>query len=410
MVPKSFNLLFFLKKPKKSTAQEYAIYLRITIEGEQKEWSVGRKCPPDKWLQKSGRVSGNKESSRQLNHYLDELQAKVYEAKRILMEIGIHPTPEHILDRILGRHKEQKLIVQLFEEHNQKVKELIGKGFSVLTFKRYSTTKKFIAEFIKIKYGIEDIEVIKLNYDFINSFHHFLKTVKNCNPNTSKKHLVGLRKIINECRKQRFIPTDPFLGFKLPSNEVKREVLTMEELKSLSEKEFSITRLAQVRDIFLFCCYTGLSYIDVQNLKPQNISLGIDNDEWIFSKRQKTDTETRIPLLPQAKQILHKYKENPFCLIKGKVLPVPTNQKMNAYLKEIADISGIQKVLTCHIARHTFATTVTLNNNVPMETVSKLLGHKSLRTTQIYAKILDMKVSSDIGKLKTILEFNKIPQ
>ncbi len=403
MIPKTFNILFFLKKPKNKPSFDFAIYLRITIEGEQKEWSVGRKCSPDKWNQKSGRAIGNKESIKHLNYYLDEVQSKAYEAKRILIERGTPLTSQNILDFILGKCEKPKMIVQLFEEHNQKVKELIGKTFSILTFKRYSTTKRILSDFIILKYGIPDMEVSKLDFEFISSFGHYLQTKKSCNPNTTKKHLVGLRKLVNECRRQRFVLNDPFFGFKLPSNEVKREVLTMEELKNISEKQFDILRLAQVRDIFLFCCYTGLSYIDIKNLNRQNISLGIDGEDWIFSKRQKTDTETRIPLLPKAKQLAEKYKVNPECIIKNTVLPVPTNQKMNAYLKEIGDICGINKPLTTHIARHTFATTMTLNNNVPIETVSKLLGHTNLRTTQLYAKILDLKVSADINNLKNIL-------
>ncbi|MFY7918741.1 MAG: site-specific integrase, partial [Chryseotalea sp.] len=173
-----------------------------------------------------------------------------------------------------------------------------------------------------------------------------------------------------------------------------------EELDSIIEKKFSIERLKQVRDIFIFCCYTGLAYADVQKLSRDEITTGIDGEKWIWTSRQKTDTATRIPLLPQALEIINRYKDEPSCLNKGRLLPVLSNQKMNGYLKEIADACGITKKMTFHTARHTFATTVTLSNGVPIETVSKMLGHRNLKTTQHYAKILDIKVGADMRVLR----------
>jgi integrase len=183
-----------------------------------------------------------------------------------------------------------------------------------------------------------------------------------------------------------------------------REYLNEDELQALATKKFNIDRLGQVRDIFLFSCYTGLAFIDAFQLTYSNVSKGVDGNQWIFSARQKTDTPTRIPLLPTALEILDKYKSHPKCINSGKVLPVLSNQKMNSYLKEIADVCGITKTLTFHIARHTFATTVTLNNDVPIESVSKMLGHKSIKITQHYAKIIDRKVSADMQTLQKKLE------
>lgn len=196
-----------------------------------------------------------------------------------------------------------------------------------------------------------------------------------------------------------WLQKDPFLGFKMPKREVERTALTEKELQEMTSKTFLAERLTLVRDIFLFSCYSGLAYADVKKLRRTDIIIGVDGEKWINSKRQKTDVTARIPLLQPALVILEQYQNHPACTIEGRILPVLSNQKMNAYLKEIADLCGIAKTLTYHIARHTFATTVTLSNGVPIETVSKMLGHRNLKTTQHYAKILDIKISMDMKLL-----------
>lgn len=196
-------------------------------------------------------------------------------------------------------------------------------------------------------------------------------------------------------------PARSFLGYKLTKREIERHFLTSEELEVIASKDFATPRLKQVRDIFLFCCYTGLAYADVKKLKRNEIATGIDGEKWIFTHRQKTETPTRLPLLPPAMEILERYKDHPQCENSGQLLPVLCNQKMNGYLKEIADVCGVTKKMTTHIARHTFATTVTLCNGVPIETVGKMLGHRNLKTTQHYAKILDKKVSEDMKVLRS---------
>lgn len=218
------------------------------------------------------------------------------------------------------------------------------------------------------------------------------------------KYLGDFRKIILNCLKSGWLAKDPFFGYVLARREVNREVLSQHELKLMEEKKFVTERITQVRDIFLFCCYTGLAYADVEKLKRTEITVGIDGEKWIFTKRTKTDTPSRIPLLPVCLEIISKYENNLKCSNNGLLLPVISNQKMNNYLKEIADLCGIHKQLTFHIVRHTFATTVTLSNGVPMESVSKMLGHKNLKTTQHYAKILDKKVSEDMTLLRNKLK------
>lgn len=196
-----------------------------------------------------------------------------------------------------------------------------------------------------------------------------------------------------------WIPANPLGGFKCSYEDPQRERLIMEEIMVLYYKEL-IPRLAEVRDIYLFCCFTGYAYTDVQQLTPANIVLGTDGEKWVIKDRTKTDTPEHIPLLPIALEIVERYKDSPYCKLYNRLLPVNSNQKYNAYLKEIAVICGIQKHLTTHTARHTFATTVTLENDVPIETVSQMLGHRSIRTTQIYAKITQRKISNNMRTLR----------
>jgi len=382
--------------------------MRITVDGNQKELSIGRKCPPDKWNQKIGRSTGSKEEFKELNYYLETLLYKTYEAKRKAIEDNKTITPILIQDLILGRNLEKpKTILEEFQDHNDRFSELVGIEVTHTTLIRYKTTKDHVQNFMLNKYGINDMNVKDINYEFVEGLEHYLKTVKFCNTNTSARYMTHFKKIIGQCIKKGLITRDPFMGYKIRKVEVKRTVLTMEEITILADKKFNMERLEHIRDIFLFCCYTGLAYIDIKQLKRNNIQTGIDGEDWIFTSRQKTDVDTRVPLLPFAKSLVEKYRNHPQCILNDTVLPVPSNQKLNAYLKEVADICGITKILTSHIARHTFATTVTLTNGVPIETVSKLLGHSNIKTTQHYAKILDLKVSSDFNALKVLLGKSK---
>ena len=265
---------------------------------------------------------------------------------------------------------------------------------------RYKTSYKHTQSFLKWKYKLADIDIDKLNYEFIAEYEFWLKSVRKCGHNTTMKYLANFKKIVIRCLKNGWLQKDPFIGFNMAKKEVERTALTEHELQTLSAKTFAAERLSIVKDIFLFSCYSGLAYADVQKLKRSEIVIGMDGEKWIFTKRQKTDSSSRIPLLPVALQILNRYAEHPQCKFGDKVLPVLSNQKMNAYLKEIADVCGITKNLTYHIARHTFATTVTLSNGVPIETVSKMLGHRNFKTTQHYAKILDKKISEDMKSLR----------
>ncbi len=405
MIEKSFATLFFLKQPRGYVkGNDMPIYLRITVNGERKEIVTKLTCNPDRWNNQAQRLRGTNENSKTLNAFLEVLERKVHEARLRLVDASKPITAEAIKNILIGQEEKPRMLLEVFQHHNDQLAALVNTEFAPATIKRYDTTLEHTRSFIAWKYKQADIDIKSLSFDFVSDFEFYLKSVRKCNHNSAIKYIGNMRKIVNYSLKSGWLPKDPFFGFKMAKKEVVRDYLSEEELQALASKQFSIERLSQVRDIFLFSCYTGLAFIDVFQLTPSRIAKGIDGNQWIFTFRQKTDTPTRIPLLPQAEEILCRYKANPKCINEGKVLPILSNQKMNAYLKEVADLCGITKTLTFHIARHTFATTITLSNGVPIETVSKMLGHKSIRITQHYAKIIDRKVSEDMLLLQTRLQ------
>jgi site-specific recombinase XerD len=396
----NFHLLFFLRKQKNYQDGPIAIYMRITVNGKRAELSTGRECDPAKWSSQAGRGIGNKEEIKSLNNYLDSLQTNLRNAHQILIESNRPITIESLCDQFTGKTDKSRYLMKIFRDHNSRIKALIGNGFEANTLKGYSTSEKHLAAFLKKQYGKTDIEINQLDLAFINDFEFYLKADCKITGVSAAKYIKHLKKIVNYCVANNWLEKNPFVHFKSIAKAKERTFLTQEELDKIAGKKLSVERLAQVRDIFIFCCYTGLSYADVQKLKRSEIGVGVDGEKWVFTNRQKTDTSSRIPLLPVTLKILDRYKDHPQCENEGLVLPVLSNQKMNAYVKEIADICKINKHLTFHLARHTFATTVTLSNGVPIETVSKMLGHTNIKTTQHYAKTLDVKVSQDMAALK----------
>jgi site-specific recombinase XerD len=403
MIEKSFGLLFFLKQSKHQKSESRYVFLRITVNGKSKEISTKKQWEISRWSSNSGRALGNREDSRTLNTFLESMSAQVYYAKQMLTEAKKEITAEAIKDFLIGKVEDKRMILEIFQRHNDQMEALVGREFSPATLTKYKTCLKHTRSFIETKYRKPDLALEDLNFEYISEFSFWLKTQRGCGQNATVKYLTNFKKIVINCVNNGWIPRDPFAGFKLSKKEVERDILFKEELQAIADKQFDIERLAQVRDIFLFSCYTGLAYIDVKQLKRSNLIKGIDSEPWIMTSRQKTDSSTRIPLLPKALEIADFYEKHPACIKSGTVLPVLSNQKMNAYLKEIADLCGIKKHLTFHVARHTFATTVTLTNGVPFETVSKMLGHKSLKQTQHYAKIVDLKISEDMKVLKSKL-------
>lgn len=405
MLSKSFGLHFYLKKRNDYVAGPLPIYLRITVDGQRAEVSTKRICDDlSKWNVHSGRMSGTKESTKVLNVHLSNMETKVHGIYSHLFQQGETITAEIIKNKLLGVTDRPRMILEIFQAHNDQVKALIGNGYAPLTHQRYETALQHTRSFIQWKYNLPDLEITKLTFEFISDFEFYLKTACKCGHNTTMKYLKNFKKIVLLCVKRGWLSRDPFGGFNLATKDVAREFLSQEEIDKIVKKTFVSERVTVARDIFIFSCYTGLAYIDVYNLKRSDIRIGIDGQKWIFAYRQKTETPFRVPLLPVPLEILERYKNHPRCVNEDKALPVRSNQKLNEYLKDIADLCGIEKRLTYHIARHTFATTILLNNGVPIETVSKILGHKYIKVTQHYAKILDFKVSQDMEVLKAKFE------
>lgn len=400
---KTFKVLFFLKARTKSSGMA-SIYIRVTVNNERVEWAAQRECDAASWNTKACRVTGNTKEVKAINAWLEQLNARVFEAQRELFAAGKEITAIAIRNLIKGIVEEEKIhtLVEVFEYHNDQFKSLVGKEYSYGTFQRFKTVLKSLKSFIKWKYKVEDIPIADINHQFIPEYEFYLKTVQAVQHNTAMANIKKLKKIVRLCVANDWLAKDPFRPFKITTRETHRAYLSQHELELLISKDFSVERLDLVKDMFLFSCFTGLAYSDLVKLTRTDVAIGIDREVWIQTTRTKTDTLSRIPLLPHALQILEKYEDHPKAVSEGKLFPSLTNQRMNSYLKEIADCLGIHKELTFHCARHTFATTVTLTNGVPIETVSKMLGHRSLRTTQQYAKVLDNKVSNDMKVLKDV--------
>lgn len=401
------NLLFYLKKRAAYKSGPVPIYLRFTVEGQRAEVSTGKTCDPVRWNAEAGRANGTKEDARTLNAYLDTLQAKAQELHNLMTINEDEVTAETLKNRFIGKVEKARSLVAVFEDRNAKMESLLGQEFERTTLQRYKTCLMHTKDFMQWQYNVSDMPVKKINFSFLNDFEYYLRSVRKCGNNSAIKYIKNLGKIIRICLGNGWLTVDPYLNYKHKQKAVHREALTKEELERIYKKKFGVERLNIVRDIFVFCCYTGLAYVDVHKLKRSELVKGIDGNLWIYTSRQKTDTLSRIPVLPIAHEIIRRYDRYPQCVAEETLLPVMTNQKMNAYLKEIADLAKVKKLRTFHIARHTFATTITLNNGVPIESVAKMMGHTNIRTTQIYAKVMDHKISSDMQQLQSKLAVRK---
>jgi site-specific recombinase XerD len=345
---------------------------------------------------------------KQINNYLDEIRLLIKSHYRNLELNGSFITLEALKDAFLGIVKKDSPITfaQLIAYHNEQGKTLLAVG----TMRHYMVTQRYLVKFFQLKFSKSDINLSDLDYKFISDFELFLYNhkpkdhQKPMDTNGVLKHIIRLKKMTNLAVKLKWLVGDPFQGFKMTRKRVDKDFLSEWEVKSIEEKYFDLDRLAMVRDIFIFSCYTGLSYVDMANLKHENIVRGIDGENWIQTSRQKTAVPVNTPILPKAQEIIDRYRNDIRAKEKGIVFPLISNQKVNSYLKEIADMCNIRKNLTFHVARHTFATTITLSNGVPIETVSKMLGHNKLATTQIYARVLEKKISEDMAVLRRKLE------
>lgn len=398
------RLRFFIKKYK-AKENSAPVYVRITVNGRSADISLKRAIDVRCWNKSKGKAKGNGDEARTFNNYLEQVRTEISNCQTELRILKKDTSAEAIKKHYCGFTPEERTLMSLIEYHNTYLKDTLEWG----TMKNYMTTQKYVVLFLKKKLKVSDVPLSQLSYSFLVDFEMFLRQHqpidhhKPCGHNTVLKHIERLRKMINVAIKNEWLERDPFAKYQARFIKNDREFLTEDELERIELMEFKLMRLQWARDLFVFSCFTGLAYSDVMSLKEQNIGIGIDGGYWIITSRKKTNQPVRVPLLPKALEILEKYKGHPRAISTGTVFPTLSNQKVNAYLKEIADVCGIQKNLTFHLARHTFATTITLTNGVPIETVSKMLGHTSIRTTQIYAKVVEKKVSEDMRELQTKL-------
>ncbi|MGZ5282586.1 MAG: site-specific integrase, partial [Bacteroidia bacterium] len=333
-------------KSKLNAAGEAPIYVRINIDGKLSDIATKRHILPERWNPETGTVKGNKEDARSINTKLEEIKGQLWAHYHKLEREEQDITSTLLKRRFTNLDKPDHTLIELIDIHNKMMNERVGLEFAPGTAKRYSTLAFHVKNFLKINYKTEDIKLSNLNYQFVLDFEHYFKVKRQCNHNSTLKYIRNLRKIINLGLRKEWIEKDPFIKFSAKVEEVKREFLTKDDLKLIEEKDISIPRLELVRDLFLFSCYTGLAYIDVFNLTAANLVKGNDEELWIHTKRQKTEVNSHIPLLPIPERIIAKYKNHPECIHSEKLLPIKSNQKMNAYLKELADICGINKSIS----------------------------------------------------------------
>ncbi len=394
-----FSTLFYIKRGKKLSNGECPIYCRLTLDKHRAEFAANVSVEETSWSTATEKAAGKSRKAYKVNNRLEEIRNQITEIERKYEIRGIPLSVDQIKNEILGINKACQGLVEAHIDHNKKLEELVGKKYAPKTLARYNTSLNHLKSFLKEEYRVNEIDLRNVNHKFLVDYEFWLNKNK-CQHNTTIKYLVNLGKIIRIALNNGWIVDNPFKNTKFSFNDVDKPYLTSDELAKISNKEFSIKRIEKVRDVFLFCCYTGLAFSDVKSLQEGDISIENDGSKMIRKQRQKTKNLCIIPVIPAAERILEKYKNDLECKIEGTLLPVPSNQRMNGYLKEIADLCGIKKKLTSHVARHTFATTVTLGNQMSMENVSKMLGHSSLAMTKKYARILDKSVVNDMEKIK----------
>ena len=401
MKRQTFNVLFFIRKTRTVKSGETPIMLRITIQGQLAEMQLKRTVKPELWSQAKERCTGKDSKSVEVNRYLESIKLRLYEIHRTLEDENKLINPMEIKRRFLGLDEKHKMFFEVFQEHNDKCRELIGKDYAKVTVSRFDTCLKYFKEMLLKQYHLKDIPMKEINNAIIQDYIHFLKSKKNLQENTVIRYMKVVKKITNMALANDWIDKNPFMNIHFHEQEVHKEFLTKEELEILRTKVFNVPRLELVRDIFLFQCWTGLAFIDVSELKPEHLVTDNEGNIWIRKARQKTKIMCNIPVLPVAASILEKYKNVAECT--GKLLPVLSNQRMNSYLKEIADVCGLQKNLCTHSARHSYATSICLANGVSMENVAKMLGYADTSVTKHYARVLDQNIFKDMQKVNSCL-------
>jgi len=392
---KKLNLLFIVSKSRIRKDGKAPLFCRLTYLEKRKQFSTGLFINPKKWNNSLQECEPPNNDNNYINSQLNLIKNQINQVFLYLQINNSEFTVDDIYTKFKGNTPKKEFgVLEVYELFNIRIHKLIGRDLQKVTYKKYIESFVHLKSFIKAYYKANDIKLKDLKLNFLNEYEYFLKTQKGLEQSTINKAIQRFRKVIQFALEQEYIDKNPFIGYK--AKRLQKEVIYLsdDELKSLENYDFSQTRLQQVKDLFVFCCYTGLAFKEMSNLKPEHIVKGFDGNKWIKMNREKTSKPLMIPLLPKALDMINKYQNEEI------LLPVISNQRFNSYLKEIADIVGLKKNLTHHIARKTFASTVLLFNDVPMEVVSELLGHSKISTTQdYYAKIVNKKLSETMKDL-----------
>ncbi|MEM8927063.1 MAG: site-specific integrase [Bacteroidota bacterium] len=399
-----FSLLFYLRNNRMDSNGMIPIFMRVTVDGKRSEVSTGKKIKRSSWNPQAGRARGYGQEAQEINGHLQQMESGICKIQQQYTEEGRIYTAKILSNSLLGKGEEPKLLLEIYRVHNNDLKNKVGSGYSHSAYMKHIRTCLHLGTFLAKEYGVKDIRVGLIDLMFVKRFERHLNDQKIGQQNTITKYVTNFKKIIRIAHAHGWIEHDPFYHWKAVWIPVQREALSESELKSLSEAHMDTQRLEEVRDVFLFCCFTGLAHSDVERLSENDMTIDIKGEKWIRINRKKTKVRCDIPLLGLAEEIILKYKDRSTRKGDTGLLPVISNQKTNLHLKEIAKRSGIKKNLTHHLVRHTFATTITLSNGVPIESVSRMLGHRSLKTTQIYAKVVDRKLREDMDGLQERLD------
>ncbi|WP_289270526.1 site-specific integrase [Paramuribaculum intestinale] len=395
----TFSVLFYIKRKKLLKNGDAPVYMRVTVDGRFLEASLKRGVNPKSWNEKKQRSTGRDRLSLELNDYIADTLAKLLKIHQRFTDEKKIINPKTILEEWARKAEKPKMLCEVFKEENLKYRQRLAIGDLVLnTVLRNERAERYLGEFIRKKFNTPDMPFSAIDNAFVRDFHLFLRVDKKQEQNTANKYCKILKRIVTLALDNKWMDVNPFQGIRFQAKATTRQFLTEKELSTIMNKTFTLERLNVVRDIFVFCALTGLSFSDVEGLKPEHVSVDGEGNYWIHKARQKTKNICSIPYLESARAIAEKYKEHPLCEKRGVLLPVISNQRMNSYLGEIAGICGIDKPLTMHIARHSFAC-LALANGVSMEIIARMLGHSDIRTTKIYAKVIDKSIAEQMSAL-----------
>lgn len=404
----NIKVTFWLRASKKTSQNQVPIYLRVWYNYNHFTKTTGLSTKTSDWDKKAMKVRGNSDEASTINSQLDGIRVKIIQ---IINQLTISGKPfniHNIKKTLDGKDSNQVTLMRLMEEHLKEMRKLIGKEYEKATIIKYTNTKLRLQQFIKFFYKRSDIYLYELNHTFISEFVVYLKNKHGNSTTTCYKHFQRLTRVIKKGINYGYLDKYPFGEYKLRMPKKKIEYLSLDEVNRIEQCDFKVTRLNTIRDIFIFCCYSGMAYAEVESLTPENVTQGMDGDLWLNIMRKKTKKHYQVPILQKPLEIIDKYKTHPLCLRKGRLLPVPSNVKYNAYLKEIADIAGIKKHLTTHLARKTFASTIMLANGVNIAVLSKILGHASVQVTlDSYASVVDELLLRNVKDLKEKLNPTK---